>query len=239
MNPASWRSCELDGQAVERLHLHVVAELGDRVADHGHPLLDGEERRLLRVVQDADHQPIEERRGAAGDVEVRHWSSGRTSRGRPRRGSWSSSRKVSVGLAEAPLSPRAQARRLRDRRSPEVLDHHRRAGRQRATSRSSGARIARSSYGGSSTPGRTDRPRRAEARKRARPWPRTDGRSARPARSQVLADGRQRRAALLHEGGSVPLRVTAPRSPPRRCPHTGRARARRSPARPGCRRASP
>ena len=56
-------------QARERVHLGVL-EVSHGLLQHRHPLVDAEEGRLHRVLQDRDHHPVETAIGPADDVDM-------------------------------------------------------------------------------------------------------------------------------------------------------------------------
>ena len=61
-------AAEVDGQAVERLDLDPIrrrAGVGQRVADDRDPRRRREQRRLARVGEDGDDDPVEDVRGPA------------------------------------------------------------------------------------------------------------------------------------------------------------------------------
>ena len=61
---------ELDDELGEHVD-HDVVELAERILEEGDALLDREQRVLVgRVADDADDDTVEDRRGAADDVDV-------------------------------------------------------------------------------------------------------------------------------------------------------------------------
>ena len=131
MKPASCRRAKVDRQAVERVHADVRAEVGHRPHDQIDPLLDAEERRLLRIVEHADHEPVEQARCASRHVEmgVRHRVE-RAGKDRHPRHRPAASRKLSIVSPNLRWRTGSRPATSGDLGSPEVLDHHHRVGSQ-------------------------------------------------------------------------------------------------------------
>ena len=72
--PGADPMAEVDGQAVERLDVDPVGQLraglGQRRPDDLDPIGRSQQRRLARVLEDGDHDPVEDGDGPAQDVEV-------------------------------------------------------------------------------------------------------------------------------------------------------------------------